>query len=89
MGATGGVIELFDKARGQKRAFDRLIDIMGERGGDLKDRIIAISHADFEEQALKLKAAIEKKFKPRRIYILKMGALTTLYADRKGIIISF
>lgn len=89
MGATDGVIELFDKARGQKRAFDRLIDIMGERGGDLKDRIIAISHADFEDQAIKLKAAIEKKFKPKRIYILKMGALTTLYADRKGIIISF
>lgn len=89
MGANDGTIELFEKARGQKRAFNRLLDMIGERGGDLKDKIVAISHADYEEQALKLKAAIEKKFKPKRIYILKMGALTTLYADRKGIIISF
>lgn len=89
MGATDGIIEMFDKARGEKRAFETLLNKMEEMAGDLAGKIVAISHADYESKAKELKAAIEKRFQAKEVVILKMQALNTLYADHEGIIISF
>ena len=89
MGATDGVIEMVDKARGERKAFDMLLDKMEEKSGDLAGKIVAISQADNESKALELKKAIEARFQAREVVVLKMGALNTLYADHEGIIISF
>lgn len=89
MGAKEGVIEVFDKARGEKRAFETLLDNMEKLAGDLSNRVVAISHADYESKAQELKEAIQKRFKAKEIIILRMQALNTLYADHQGIIISF
>lgn len=89
MGATDGVIEMFDKARGERKAFETLLNKMEEMAGDLAGKIVAVSHADYESKAKEVKAAIEARFKAREVIILKMQALNTLYADHEGIIISF
>lgn len=89
MGAIDGVIEMIDKARGEKRAFDALLDKMEEKAGDLTGRIVAISHADYEEKAKELKEKIEARFNAREVILLRTQALNTLYVDEQGIIISF
>lgn len=89
MGAVDGVIEMIDKARGEKRAFETLMNKMEEFAGDLSGRIVAISHANYESKALELKNMIEQRFKAREVVILRTQALNTLYVDEQGIIISF
>lgn len=89
MGANDGVIEMFDKARGERKAFEMLLNKMEKLSGNLSGKIVAISHADNEPKAQELKQAIEKRFQALEVVILKMGALNTLYADHEGIIISF
>lgn len=89
MGANDGVIEMVDKARGEKRAFETLLNRMESLAGDLSGRIVAISHADYEAKAKELKAKIEERFKAREVVILQTQALNTLYVDEQGIIISF
>lgn len=89
MGANDGVIEMFDKSRGEKRAFETLLNKMEEKAGDLAGRIVAISHADYETKALELKSRIEQRFQPAEVVILRTQALNTLYVDYEGIIISF
>ena len=46
MGAEEGNIVLIDKARGSKRAFKKLAQIISESGVNFEERVLAISHAD-------------------------------------------
>lgn len=89
MGATNGIIEPFAKARGKEKAFEKLVDLIEEAAENAKDRILAISHANNLEDAKKLMEAVKKRVPFKDIHIVPMGALNTLYADNKGIIVSF
>ncbi len=89
MGATDGVIEPFATARGKQKAFEKLVDLIEEAAGGVTERVLAISHANNLEDALTIKEAILKRIHFKAIHIIPMGALNTLYADNKGIIISF
>ncbi|HHX02663.1 MAG TPA: DegV family protein [Tissierellia bacterium] len=89
MGATDGVIEPFATARGKQKAFMKLVDLIEEAAENVTEKVLAISHADNLEDALTLKEAIGKRINFKAIHIIPMGALNTLYADNKGIIVSF
>jgi DegV family protein with EDD domain len=89
MGARNGYIEVFATARGAEKAYKKMVDMMSEMRKNFSDRVVAISHADNEKQAMTLKKIIEEKLHVKEIYVVPMGALNTLYADNKGIIVSF
>ncbi len=89
MGANDGVIEPFATARGKQKAFMKLVDLIEEAAENVTEKVLAISHADNLEDALTLKEAIGKRINFKAIHIIPMGALNTLYADNKGIIVSF
>ncbi|WAA08676.1 DegV family protein [Fervidibacillus albus] len=63
-----------EKHRGRKKLFNRIIDLMEERGDDLSNQMIAISHGDDEQSALELKRLVEEKFGCKNIYINIIGS---------------
>lgn len=90
MGADeNGNIKLFDKARGYKKAFSRLIEIIGEQGSDLENRVLGIAHCNCFQRALELKEEVLRKYKFKDIFIVEMSGLTSTYADEGGLVIAF
>ncbi|MFI3329823.1 MAG: DegV family protein [bacterium] len=84
-----GDIKLIEKKRTTVAAVKRMIEMIGERVTDLKDRTIVISHCFDEESALAIKDLISECYTVGKIRIMKMRGLACFYALEKGILISF
>lgn len=89
MGEENGIIRLVDKARGYERAFKRLVDIIGEEGNRLEEKILGIAHCNCYQRALKFKELVMEKYSFKDIFIVEMGGLSSTYADQGGIVIAF
>ncbi|PBB06106.1 DegV family protein [Salimicrobium humidisoli] len=84
----GNLVPL-EKIRGQKKVFKRMIELMEERGKDLKRQRIAISHGDSEERAKQLASMIEERFSPADIHIDMVGAAIGAHAGPGTIALFF
>ncbi|HAN10764.1 MAG TPA: DegV family protein [Clostridiales bacterium] len=89
MKAVKGEIDMHEKSRGSKKAFNRLVEIIGEHGSDFKDKILSISHCNAKEKAEWLKEAVLKVYNFKDIIILETKGLSTMYAYDGGVIIAF
>ena len=89
MGANDGNIELVENVRGRKRAFKRLVEIIGESGEKLEEKVLAISHANALERAEELKKEIQGRYNFKDIILVKTAGLSTAYANDGGIILAF
>ena len=69
-----GKLEPLEEKRGRTKVMERIIEIMEERGNNLNQQIIAISHGDDLEGAQKLKNMIQNKFKPQGYIINMIGS---------------
>ncbi|RDI47796.1 DegV family protein [Falsibacillus pallidus] len=63
-----------EKIRGRKKLFKRMVELMLERGQDLENQTIAISHGDDEESALHLKELILEASSVKEVVINMIGA---------------
>ncbi|MCA1059518.1 DegV family protein [Rossellomorea aquimaris] len=68
-----GKLVPIEKMRGKKKLLKRILDLMSERGENLSEQVIAISHGDDEELALEMKQLIEERFSPKEVYISIIG----------------
>ncbi|MBN2796358.1 MAG: DegV family protein [Clostridia bacterium] len=68
-----GKLVPLQKIRSRKKAIQRILEIMGERGSDLSEQTIAINHGDDLETALKLKEMIEEKYQVKDFIINYTG----------------
>lgn len=84
-----GNIKLFEKITGYKRAFKRFIDIIGEEGTKIEEKVIGIAHCNCLDRALKLKEEIAKKYNFKEILIVEMAGLSSTYSDDGGLVIAF
>ena len=90
MGATDdGHIKLVESVRGYRRAFMRFVDIIGEQGEKLEDKVIGIAHCNCLERAEEFKKELLKKYKFKDIIIVEAAGLTSVYANQGGIIVAF
>lgn len=90
MGSDGsGEIRLVEKVRNSNKAYQRLIEIMREHITQDGKTELVISHVGNEERAVQIKDALKDSTSLRGIEILKCGGLSSLYADKKGIIVAF
>lgn len=90
MGDDGnGNIELVENNRGSKRAFKRLVEIIGETGAKLEEKTLAIAHVNALEKAENLKKEIEKLYSFKDVILVKAAGLTTAYANDGGIVLVF
>lgn len=90
MGSTDeGSIRLVEKTRGYKKAFSRFVDIIGEEGKNLEDKILGIAHCNCLDRALSFKEEVLKKYNFKDIIIVEMNGLSTTYSDDGGLVIAF
>lgn len=64
-----------EKIRGSKKLFHRMLEIMEERGDDLSNQTIAISHGDDFERAEQLASMIKEKFHVKDVIIEMVGSV--------------
>jgi DegV family protein with EDD domain len=84
-----GKIKLVEKVRGYKKAFRRLVDVIGEEGKNLEDKVLGIAHCNCLERALEFKEEVLKKYNFKDIIIVETKGLSSTYADDGGIIIAY
>jgi len=90
MGSTKeGTIRLVEKTRGYKKAFGRLLNIIGEEGENLEKKVLGIAHCNCFERAQKFKEEVLKKYNFQDVFIVEMSGLSSTYADDGGIVIAF
>ncbi len=84
-----GTIRLVEKTRGKKRAFNRLVEVIGEQGEKLEEKILGISHCNAPEKAEQLKEKIEERYNFKDVIIVETAGLSSVYANDGGIVIAF
>ena len=84
-----GEIVLKEQVRGKKKAFNRLIEIIGEESIDFKNKVLGIGHINAKEKAEKLKEEIKNRYDFKDIIIFEGGGLSTVYADDGGIVVCY
>ncbi|HHY13457.1 MAG TPA: DegV family protein [Thermoanaerobacterales bacterium] len=64
-----------EKIRGKTKAIKRIVEIMEERGENLRNQTVAISHADDIESAMRLKKLINDRFGTEKFLINSVGCV--------------
>lgn len=75
-----GILIPIEKIRGKKKLIKRMLDVMEERGVDLNNQLIGISHGDDEEAALELKSLIQERFGTKEFFINIIGSAVGAHA---------
>jgi DegV family protein with EDD domain len=57
-----GQIEVHEKVVGAKRVFKRLVEVIGEQGQNLEDKVLGIGHCNALESALAFKEEVLKRY---------------------------
>lgn len=78
-----------EKVRGRKKVLKRMVEIMRERGADVQNQLIGISHGDDEQTALELKAMIEETFGCKQFFISEIGGAIGAHAGPGTIALFF
>lgn len=89
MWENDGNIELFENVRGNKKAFARLVEIIGEKTDSFKEQTLAISHVNSLEKAEYIKEKAEELYDFKEVLIFETKGLSSSYADDGGIILSY
>ena len=87
MGATDdGNIKKLVQTRGMNRALAKMVECMLEVTKNCGEKVLAISHCNCLDRALQLKAEVEKRAGFRKIHIIDMRGVSTMYANDGGLI---
>lgn len=84
-----GKLVPLEKTRGFKKAIQRMIAIMKERGGDFTNKTVGISHSNDEELMHEVKVAIEEALHPKAIETTTIGSAIGAHVGRGTIAIFF
>ncbi|WP_099157214.1 DegV family protein [Virgibacillus ndiopensis] len=84
-----GKLVPLEKVRGSKKLLGRIVEIMEERGTDLHNQVIGISHGDDIERAENLAEMIKEKFNPKEIVIEMVGSAIGAHAGPGTIALFF
>lgn len=84
-----GKLVPIEKHRGRKKVLRRIVDVMAERGDQLENQTIAISHGDDEQVALELKKLVEERFGTKNIEIRLIGSVIGAHAGPGTVAVFF
>lgn len=84
-----GQIDVLEKVRGRAKSLQRIVQLVGEMGSNLQEKIVGISHVNCLQEALNLKKSIEDNCQPGKVILSKVGSTMGTYAGNGGLIVSF
>ncbi|MBP5551647.1 MAG: DegV family protein [Bacilli bacterium] len=68
-----GMTTVLGKAKGEKAAYEAIIEYIKQTVVDPENQIMFVSHSNREKCALILKDMVEKEFKPKKLYFIETG----------------
>ena len=90
LGANGnGEIVMKSRAIGEKQAETKLINIIASTAKDIEKSTLAITFVDIKEKAEKMRETIRNSIPFKDIKIFRAGGLSTVYADRGGLVFAY
>jgi DegV family protein with EDD domain len=84
-----GKIDLSENVRGTKKAFNRLVEIIGSASDRGKGKTLGIAHCNCIDKAIKLKEEVQKRYDFKDIIIVETQGISTVYANDGGIVVTF
>lgn len=84
-----GKLVSLEKARGQKKTFARMVEMMGELNPDVANETIGIIHADSPEYAEEIKKMVVEKYGCKDILMSELGAVIGAHAGPGTVAIFF
>lgn len=84
-----GKLVPLEKVRGSKKVLKRMLELMEERGKNLQDQTIGISHGDDAESASRLADMIKERFGSKNIHIEMVGSSIGAHAGPGTIALFF
>lgn len=84
-----GKLVPIEKHRGRKKVLRRMVEMMEERGSDLENQTIAISHGDDLATAKEFQALIEEVIQPKSVEIYQIGSVIGSHAGPGTIALFF
>lgn len=69
-----GNLQLFERIRGRKRVFSRLIELARDKGKDFTNQTVGVVHADDLSAAERLAELVRQKLNAREIIVESLGA---------------
>jgi DegV family protein with EDD domain len=89
MGSTPeGTICQLDQARGMNKAIVKMVDHIGEKGINIPEKTVAITHCNCPERAKMLEEAIREKLHPAKIVVMDTAGVSSMYANDGGVIVA-
>ena len=89
MGATPeGTICQLDQARGMNKAIVKMVDHIGEKGINIPEKTVAITHCNCPERAKMLEEAIRERLNPAKIVVMDTAGVSSMYANDGGVIVA-
>ena len=89
MGSTPeGTICQLDQARGMNKAIVKMVDHIGEKGINIPEKTVAITHCNCPERARMLEEAIREKLNPAKIVVMDTAGVSSMYANDGGVIVA-
>ena len=90
MGADGeGRIEMKGVMMGRKRAFARLVEMIGDSKKDLRECVLGITHVNALEKAQALRDQICAMYPFKDVMIFEASGLSSVYASNGGIVVAY
>ena len=89
MGSTPeGTICQLAQARGMNKAIVKMVDHIGEKGINIPEKTVAITHCNCPERAKMLEEAIREKLHPAKIVVMDTAGVSSMYANDGGVIVA-
>ena len=89
MGSTPeGTICQLDQARGMNKAIVKMVDHIGEKGINIPEKTVAITHCNCPERAKMLEEAIREKLNPAKIVVMDTAGVSSMSANDGGVIVA-
>ena len=88
-GTRKGELAMAGKAKGFKKAIEKLIELIIEEKLDFENRVLAISHVKCIEKAIYFKDQVVQKITFKDIVIVEARGVIATYANALGIVIAF
>lgn len=89
MGSTDtGYIHMVNQGRGMKKALSKMVDEVEKHAKNCTQKILAISHCNCPERAQFVKELLESKCNFKKIIVLDMRGVSSMYANDGGVIIA-
>ncbi len=90
LGADGkGEIKLMKEGFGYERAFNKMLNLVGQQGVKLEERTLVIAYVLVPDRAQRFYDEVMKMYKFKDVKIVKMGGLSSTYAVFGGLVIAF